>query len=210
MMTRTVQFFIIRREQGRLEELRDAVLSIDESNPEIPYFGCLISLLELEAGRREVATERFERLASGAFTDLPQNILWHGTVALLAEIAAKLEDVTTMIHLDELLTPYGDRHVLGINSVYHGCTTYFRGLMALSCGQTDVARTLLEQAESRSRAIDAWPNVARTAYARAQLAASEGDLARARDYLSEALALARRLAMTRLAGECDDLARVLG
>jgi DNA-binding SARP family transcriptional activator len=204
-ITRTVQLYSVRRAQGRLDELREAIARIDQATPELPYFGCLLIQLELETDRSDVARERFERIASADFMDIPRNILWIGTVALLAEAAAALNDHIAITRLDSLLEPYDSQHITGVNGIYLGPAAYFRGLLALSSHQLGAARSHLERAKVLSRQVEAWPSLAYASLSLARLAITEGDIPGAVAHLEVAADLARRLGMTRLASDCDRL-----
>ena len=52
--------FNIRREQGRLGEVEDAVARFIEMYPAIPAWRCTQALLHVELGRLEAAREAFE------------------------------------------------------------------------------------------------------------------------------------------------------
>src|SRR5215208_7936534 len=56
--------FNIRREQGRLGEVEDAVARFIELYPAIPAWRCSLALLHVELGRMDEARAAFERVAT--------------------------------------------------------------------------------------------------------------------------------------------------
>ena len=71
-----ILLFVLRREQGRLEEIDDVIrASVDEY---VGYrsFRCLVAVLECELGREDEARRAFDELARGDFAALPRDGEW--------------------------------------------------------------------------------------------------------------------------------------
>ena len=82
--------FNIRREQGRLGEVEDAVARFIEMYPAIPAWRCTQALLHVELGRAEAAREAFEVVAAPGFEALPRDANWLIALTLAAEVCAAL------------------------------------------------------------------------------------------------------------------------
>jgi hypothetical protein len=84
--------FTIRRELGGLEELVAATEALSEEHHAIPSWRCGLVLLLADAGRVATAQRELADLGARGFTDLPRDITWLVSMALLAETAALLGD----------------------------------------------------------------------------------------------------------------------
>ena len=65
--------FNIRREQGRLAEVEDAVRGFIAMYPAVPAWRCTLALLHVELGREAAARAEFEALAEAGFDTLPRD-----------------------------------------------------------------------------------------------------------------------------------------
>ena len=65
--------FLMRREQGRLEEIEALIRDAVDAYPGYRSFRCFIPLLELELGRAGEARRAFDALAQGEFAALPRD-----------------------------------------------------------------------------------------------------------------------------------------
>jgi tetratricopeptide (TPR) repeat protein len=83
----------LRREQGRLGELVDAVSNLVERYPEIPNWRCALAYVYAELDRRRDAQRELEALARHDFADLPRDFAWMLSIAVLSEVVAFLDDV---------------------------------------------------------------------------------------------------------------------
>ena len=79
--------FNIRREQGRLGEIEDAVRRFIELYPAIPAWRAALALLLVELGRDDEARAEFEALDDAA---LPRDANWLIAMTLLAEVCGAL------------------------------------------------------------------------------------------------------------------------
>src|SRR3990172_10119193 len=67
------QVFLVRRQQGRLDELKAAFESFVEQYPAVPSVRCGLAYLHMEAGRAPEVRSEFETLAANDFADLPHD-----------------------------------------------------------------------------------------------------------------------------------------
>ena len=98
---RTLFLFLLRREQGRADELDEPLrlvvdLTRDAINPFDRHRGHIAQsmrmLLLVESGRTDEAQSLFETFASAAFSDVPSASYWLATFVLLADVCATLRD----------------------------------------------------------------------------------------------------------------------
>jgi tetratricopeptide (TPR) repeat protein len=199
-----VQLFTIRRYQGRLGELEDAVRAQVDRYPLLLAWRCALCDLLCSEGRAPEAREEFERVAAHGFTDLPRD---HLLVCLfeLTEASVFLGDERRAALLYGLLAPYA--HLIIV--VNPGITVI--GSAARSLGQLATTMHRWEEAEAHFEAalafntrMGAHPMTAFTqvAYARMLLARrAPGDRERAGGLLEQASATAEALGMVSLSGE---------
>jgi tetratricopeptide (TPR) repeat protein len=193
-----ILLFVLRREQGRLEEIDDVIrASVDE------YVGygslrCLVALLECELGREDEARRAFDELASADFSALPRDGEWLFCLSVLAEVAAHLHDRDRAATLYGQLLPFARRNALATGDVAVGSVARYLGLLASTTSRWDDAARQFEVAIEMNARMGARPWLAHTQhdYARMLLARdAPGDRERAELLLSEALATYRELGM---------------
>ena len=120
--------FNIRREQGRLGEVEEAVARFIEMYPAIPAWRCTQALLHVELGRLDEAREALEAVDLAA---LPRDANWLIAVTLLAEVCAALGDAERARELHALLAPHGGRNVIvGRAASCNGCASRLLGMLA--------------------------------------------------------------------------------
>lgn len=212
-----MQRFTVLREQGRLEELDELEATLRgfaQRYPMLPFYRAALALIHAERGRDAEARTELDLLARDDFADVPRNLAWLGTIALLAEVCAMLRDVAAAGALYELLEPYADRTVVvdwGI--VATGSASRYLGLLADTAERFGDAASHLERAIERGEAAGAWPHVAHTRreYAGVLLRRdAAGDRDRAVELLGAALRGSERLAMAGLTHEIASLLADLG
>src|SRR5918912_632018 len=86
------QLFSLRRAQGRLGELEDAVRQFADSLPAMPAWRCALAVLYLDDGRELEARRELEHLAARGFGDFPRDNVWMVSMSLLAELCEGLHD----------------------------------------------------------------------------------------------------------------------
>jgi tetratricopeptide (TPR) repeat protein len=198
-----VHMYTIRREQGGLDELAAATQALGDQYRTIPTWRCGVALLLAEAGRMAEARRELDALAARDFAELPRDLVWLTSMALLAETAALLDDGPRAAVLHEQLAPYGDRCiVIPYGIACFGSASRPLGLLASTLRRWPEAEQHFEAALAVNRRMGARPWVARTErdYAAMLLARGRpGDRERAGALCAHASATADELGMARLA-----------
>jgi DNA-binding CsgD family transcriptional regulator/tetratricopeptide (TPR) repeat protein len=183
---------MLRREQGRLNEMAGEFERLSEQIRAIPAPRIMTALIDLEAGRTAIARDRIESLD----TDFPPLITAPETmvgVALRAEVCAGLDDRTRAAHLYDLLLPYDGSHISTWPwATYVGSVAGYLGMLARTMQRWDTAVRHFEDAIGLH---DRTGTSLYLAHSRRELAVtllqrpgrSRHALERARDLLSQAL-----------------------
>jgi tetratricopeptide (TPR) repeat protein len=189
--------FNIRREQGRIGEIEDAVRRFIELYPAIPAWRAGLALLLAELGRMDEAREEFDGLSGAA---LPRDANWLIGVTLLAEVCGILRDAARAEALYEMLAPYAGRNVVvGRAATCNGSASRLLGMLAAAMRRWDEADAHFADAMEMHERMGARPWRARTAVAWATMLLARrarGDKARARELLAEAVLEADALGMS--------------
>jgi DNA-binding SARP family transcriptional activator len=192
--------FNIRREQGRLDELEDAVRQFISLYPAIPSWRVALAFLLTELGRIDEARELFDALSA---SELPRDANWLIGVTLLAEVCGVLRDASRAGELYELLEPYAGRNVIvGRAATCNGSASRLLGILAAVGGQWELAERHFADALEMHVRMGTRPWQARTLVAWGEMLlarGADGDGARARELLAEAAALAEAVGMGVLA-----------
>ncbi len=188
-----MQMFLIRREQARLGELAPVVRMLLEMNPSEAMWRPGLVLLMAEVGIDDDARALLHDLAEDGFASLPADILFLGSLCMLAESAFLLGEREIVDAVQAELEPWSGRgatvgHVTGCI----GAVDRYRALLSWALGHTDVADGQLADAVAFERGLGAVPWLARALADRAVLRAERGDTEGARTYASEARELADR------------------
>jgi len=165
-----IQVLGIRREQGRMGELEQAVRQLVEDNPDRPAWRAALATLLCEDGRVAEAREEFSRLAVRGFDDIPRDLDWLIAMVLLSDVCADLRDGDRAALLYAKLEPYADANVvIGFAAVCLGSAASFLGKLAATMGRADLASQHFEHALAANAALGAPACLARTQvdYARA-------------------------------------------
>jgi hypothetical protein len=195
--------FNIRREQGRLAEVEDAVARFIEIYPAVPAWRCTQALMHVELGRAEQAREAFESVAAAGFDTLPRDANWLIAVTLLAEVCGALGDADRAGELQALLAPHRGRNVLVGRAVScNGSASRLLGILAGVLGQWEEAERRFAEARDMHVAMGARPWLARTELAWGEMLLERGepgDEAAGRERLAEAIVIADALGMVAVA-----------
>jgi tetratricopeptide (TPR) repeat protein len=192
-----VQLVAIRREQGRVGELEQAVRHQVESSPDRPAWRAALGIVLLESGAREQAAEQLALLSANGFEDIPEDGDWMTTITLLSDISTGVGDESSAAILYELLLPFADLNVvIGLAALCLGSAARFLGRLALTLGDEAAARGHLERALEANERLNAplW-----LAHTRLDYALSLGRGSRARGLLEEAAETAAALGLASLA-----------
>jgi tetratricopeptide (TPR) repeat protein len=203
-----VQILFIRREQGRLEEVADAVHTFADFYPEISAWRCVLAWVHAELDRKQEAREVFDGLARAGFEDLPRDGFWLASVAVLGEVVTFLDDAPRAQPLYDLLLPFADRCVVALSVICQGSVGRVLGLLATVMSRYDDAASHFAAALECNARIRSplWLAYTQHDYARMLLLRDRpGDRRRARELLDEALATVEELGFTSLAARVGPL-----
>lgn len=199
-----LQLVFLRREQGRIGEMADAVDRVAAANDRLPFVIGLQGMARAALGQLDHARAHLDDLFACDFEDVAfdHNRLMVFTEA--AEVCAALGDAGLAAGLYERLTPFDHHHIVVADGLgYLDAVARPLGLLAAARGDLPAAIAHLEEAVETYRAMGA----------RARLAHAEADLARVlarsggADARAEALRASASCAARSL--ELDGLAAVL-
>jgi class 3 adenylate cyclase len=196
-----VQFFALRRDQGRCEEVEPPIRALAEEHPENAGWRCGLAMLMTELDRAEEALALFEGLAADGFVVATEDpVGFTLNVSLLAETCAYLRDGERAALLYDRLAPYAGRNiVVGFGQAAIGAATRYIGLLAATMEQWDEAESHFEDALAMNERMGARPWLARTAYDYARMLQIAGRPARIPELTARASALAEDIGMPVLA-----------
>jgi hypothetical protein len=185
------QMFVLRREQGRLEEMAGAILAIVTAVPAIPSLRAGAAVAALDTGRVGEARTHFEFLARDDFADFPRDFAWPGGMAQLALVCAGLSDGRRAALLYELLLPDAERNlVIGVAEACEGSAGRFLGMLAAVQERYAEAAHHFEAALAMNARMGARPALAHTQREYAAMLLRRGDAGdrdRAEALLAEAM-----------------------
>ncbi|MET0910394.1 MAG: hypothetical protein ABWZ99_13080, partial [Ilumatobacteraceae bacterium] len=102
----------IRLYQGRAGEMIPALSDAVGRHPEIPTYRAVLALCTAETGERASAAALLDSFTTERFTNLPDDTNRFLGLAVLAHVAAAVEDRRAGDLLSELLDPYRDQWVV--------------------------------------------------------------------------------------------------
>jgi class 3 adenylate cyclase len=135
----------IRWQQGRLSEVTDLLAQIAEEAPGVALFGAMHALAELEAGHETSARELLERAAPEGFAAVPPDPVQLGTLALWAEVAARLGAAAPAAALLQRMEPWRDQVILDALGTL-GSAARPLGMLAATLDHPDEADAHFEHA----------------------------------------------------------------
>jgi DNA-binding SARP family transcriptional activator/tetratricopeptide (TPR) repeat protein len=196
------QILMVRREQGRLEEVVEAIQAFAGGYPELAVWRCTLAWVYAELDWRREARQEFEALARSNFRDLPRDGVWLMCMSELALVAAFLGDARRAEALYERLLPYAGRCSVVLSALCEGSVSRILGLLATTTSRFGEATRHFEDAlEMNSRIGSAlWVAHTRREYAQMLLVRrGPGDCEKASELLAQALATAEELGLEGLA-----------
>jgi hypothetical protein len=126
-----IQLFSIRKAQGRLLELADAVVADARAHPTAPLWRTALAYMQVSDGQASEAAAVLDELALGEFEQVPMDGSWLLTISLLAEISAFLGDERHSRTLYDLLLPHaGTTVVVADGANCRGAVAHYLGLLA--------------------------------------------------------------------------------
>ena len=196
------QILILRREQGRLDEIVDAVVRFADEHPELLTWRCALAWVYAELERWPDARRELEVLAADDVSAVPRDWLWLLNVSAFSEVAADLGERALAERLYALLLPYAERYVIPYGPFGWGSASRSLGLLATTVGDLDAAARHFQRALEMNTMIHTplWTAYTRHDYARMLLRrGGPGDAAEALELLRAALAAADSLGLAALA-----------
>jgi class 3 adenylate cyclase/tetratricopeptide (TPR) repeat protein len=196
------QLAILRREQGRVTELFDAVRTFVENNPTIPAWRLGLAYIEAEAGRRDEAVRDLE----AGLTALPRDAAWIMGTAFASLAACLLGGAEQAARIYEDLRPYAARLVVAPYAIVClGSVDGFLGALAAAAGRPADAAAHFEAAIALDDRIGARAAAARDRLGYGRMLLDAGDTMAAIGHLSAAQAAFASLGMTTLADKATAL-----
>ena len=185
-----ITLFVLRREQGRLQEIEDQIRRSLDEHAGYRSFRSVGPLIEWELGREDAARHAFEELAEADFAKLPRDSEWLFSLSVLAEAAERLEDRDRAAILYRLLDPYAGLNASASGGCNVGSVARYLAILASTSSRWEDAARNFESALEMNARMGARPWLAHTQrdYARMLVARNApGDRQRAQVLLSEAL-----------------------
>jgi DNA-binding SARP family transcriptional activator len=203
------QLFALRREQGRLDELKPLLTETVSANPELTSFSAALALTYTETSEPGPAADLFESLAHNNFAAVPHDATYLTSLFLLSEVCAALQDEERARALYDMFLPYADQLVVILLGVAcPGAADRFLGMLAATGHDWATAEHHYRAALATEAPLASTPFLARTRlwYARLLLArGAPNDRGRAKELLDMTTVDARRLGMTRIVREAAAL-----
>jgi DNA-binding SARP family transcriptional activator/tetratricopeptide (TPR) repeat protein len=203
-----IQLMGIRREQARMGELEAAARELVARNPQRLAWRSGLATLLCDTGRHDEARELVSDMADG-FAAIPPDGDWMITFALMADVAADLQDGEHSARLYELLEPYRDTNVvIGHGAVCFGSVARYLGRLALTIGERELALEHLRHAVDASAAMRAPVHLAHARLDHASALGAGGDWSAARTLIEQAAETASVLDLPLVARRAETLASI--
>jgi hypothetical protein len=140
----------VRLFQGRAGEVVELLAAAAEDNPQIPCYRAVLALCLAESGDERSARREYGFFAEQRFTNVPQDTNRLLTLAVLADVAATIEDHEAAAAMVELLSPHRHRQVIlncyAGGGAYWGPVSTQLGRLARLLGHHQEAEVLLAEA----------------------------------------------------------------
>ena len=156
------QEWALRRERGKVAEVRESLESFVAEYPTFFAFRCMLVSTYSEADEEEKAQAELRTLAADNFQDLEVGTEWFFGASLLAEACERLDEAAHAPRLYEALLPYGDYVVTTHPEINLGSAARYLGLLASVMGRADDAVRHFERALDTNERLGLRPWLART------------------------------------------------
>jgi tetratricopeptide (TPR) repeat protein len=201
------QMIMLRREQGRLDELVELVGAYVRKTPEFPSWRCALAHIYAHLGNGDRARHELELL--GDLSSLPRDGFWLLNLTWVGIAASLLDDHDRSRETYKLLLPYADTCLVAVSLLCEGSTARPLGMLATTLGRYDDAELHLERALEMNTRIRSPLWTAHTQYEYAhmlRLRDRPGDNDRARILLRTASATADALGLHALSRRASAVA----
>jgi tetratricopeptide (TPR) repeat protein len=202
--------FMLRVQQGRLEELVEAMSEFVALYPELPAFRAPLAFVHAELGHVEAARQELDSLATDELVGLTHPL---SANSLLAAACASIGDARRAALLYDRLLPYAGRNVAVAPALCMGAVGRYLGLLASTMERWEDAQAHFEDALQLNTAMGAHPWLAFTQHDYATMLLrrdGRGDRERAVALVGSALATAEALGMEGLRAKAAALQSRLG
>ncbi len=193
----TVQLFILRYEQGRMDDdLGTRLANFAERLP-VPLFQLMLALHRCERGRSDEAASAFNGVVARGWRHIPRDNAFSSTMAVAVSVCDQLKDTDQAAALYEILAPYEHLNI-GHSLMWFGAVTHYLGILDGTLGRFDEADVRFAAAATTHERLGTQCSLARTRleWARVLLTRRQpNDDAKARELLGQALASARELGL---------------
>jgi tetratricopeptide (TPR) repeat protein len=193
-VTYGLQLYVLRREQGRLDEVKALVGKSAVEYPNYPIWRCALANTLAEVGSTLEARAEFESLAADRFRGVPFDEEWDVSLCFLAETAARLDDADRAADLYSLLLPYADRVAISYPEICIGPVSRYLGMLASMTACWEDAESHFHSATNMSARIGARPALAHTQEDYARMLLGRDDK-RASELATAAISTYRALGM---------------
>jgi DNA-binding SARP family transcriptional activator len=190
------QMRLLRREQGRLDEVVELVAAVVAQTPEVAAWRCALADMYAHLGDPDRAKRELELL--GDLSSLPRDAFWLLSITRVATVASFLDDHRRSRHAYELLLPHANTSIVAASFLCEGSTSRPLGMLATTLGSYDDAEQHFERALTMNARIRSpvWTAHTQYEYSRMlRLRGTYGDHRRARTLLAAASATADELGL---------------
>jgi class 3 adenylate cyclase/tetratricopeptide (TPR) repeat protein len=203
-----IQTYALCHDRGRLVDCEEMMRELAPRFPEQPWtLG--VALAALERRNQAEARELLGRFLRERLPRLSRDVHRLISLALAAEVSARLSAAEACAVLYPVLAPYEKLHVtIGIVAVYRGAVARYLGLLASTLERWDEAARHFERALERETRIGARPFAAyaQCDYGQMLLERGEPGLRReANDRLEAASKLAQQIGMPHVCARVEEL-----
>lgn len=172
---RRFQLYVVRRAQGRLDEVEGEIRAAVDEFPTYVVFQCMLAHLYTELGRQDDARKPLEQLAASDFSQLPRNDEWVFGMALIADVAGFLRDAAAAAVLYQQLLPYHARNAVSAPDACIGAVARSLGILAVTTGRYDDAQRHFDDAVAMNTMTGGRPWLAQTQCDYARMFADRGN-----------------------------------
>jgi tetratricopeptide (TPR) repeat protein len=204
-----IALFMLRRAEGRLAEVEDAIGRSVREYPALFRFRCAYAHLLADIGREREARAAFDEVLSRDLAREHLDAEWLFGMNLLPDVCARLRDERAAARLYELLTPHAGRYAHAPLEASAGSIERGLGVLAVVLRNYDDAERHFEGAIELERQMGARPWLAHARHDLAAMLLAQGGAAgreRADAHLDEALSAYRDLGMQAWYGRAAALA----
>ncbi len=185
-----LQMFLIRREQGRLEEIRPTLQLLRTQSSSQPVWRPGLALAYAELGLADEARGTIAELAADGFRSVPRDNLWPVALSFLADTCLLLDDATNAPVLLAELDRFAGHTLAAGFSACAGPADRLRAGLAELAGRPDQADKLVLDALALVERSGSPVWRARLEQTWSQMLARRGDDAGADEHLARAASIA--------------------